>query len=281
MPTGIYDHSSRKMGRYIKCQICNKTFYVQKSAPNRKFCSKACYWFAMRKGKYASSSMTDETKHKISIALSKIPKSKEHKKAISLSGKGRNPNSGSFQKGYSPWNKNKKGISEKTRKKMRIAKLGKAQPKETIAKRTEKLKGHSVSKKTCEKLTIKAKQQWENPEFRESMTGESHPNWRGGCNPYSSLFNESLKKKIRERDNYICQLCGKTSKEEYIDINQELSVHHIRYDKNDIDPKHLITLCCSCHAKTHYNRTCWETILLQQAFHPYNTFLLHPQFDKV
>jgi len=46
---------------------------------------------------------------------------------------------------------------------------------------------------------------------------------------------------ILERDEFMCQQC--------FDTEEELHVHHIRYNNNpwDADDKYLITLCKSCH----------------------------------
>lgn len=64
-------------------------------------------------------------------------------------------------------------------------------------------------------------------------------------------FTPSLKKSIRQRDNYACQLCGKTEQK------REFSVHHVDYNKANCHPSNLITLCDTCHPKTHYNRAYW------------------------
>jgi len=40
--------------------------------------------------------------------------------------------------------------------------------------------------------------------------GEDSPFWKGGIdnNPYPDAFNKTLKRKIRKKYNYICQVCG-------------------------------------------------------------------------
>ncbi|GAH15014.1 unnamed protein product, partial [marine sediment metagenome] len=79
--------------------------------------------------------------------------------------------------------------------------------------------------------------------------GDKNPSWRGGISfePYPPEFNVVLKRKIRERDNYTCQLCGAEGKD----------VHHIDYAKENCEPSNLITLCRSCHTKTEFNREEW------------------------
>jgi hypothetical protein len=89
----------------------------------------------------------------------------------------------------------------------------------------------------------------------KSMTKEKNPNWQGGISyyPYPEDWTESLRESIRERDNYICQLCGIHQDE--LDI--KLDIHHIDYDKNNLSPRNLISLCRSCHLKTNYDREEW------------------------
>lgn len=94
----------------------------------------------------------------------------------------------------------------------------------------------------------------------DSIKGEGHPNWLGGKSfePYSIDWNETLKKAIRERDSYTCQLCGRPQ-----DTKKQHAVHHIDYNKKNCNPENLITLCCSCHIRTNKNRKEWENYFLE------------------
>lgn len=87
--------------------------------------------------------------------------------------------------------------------------------------------------------------------LQNTPKGENHPNWLGGISnlPYPFGFNKKLKTKIKERDNYSCVICNKKT--------QKLSIHHINYDKNDINEKNLVSLCVKCHSITNYNRNNW------------------------
>lgn len=87
--------------------------------------------------------------------------------------------------------------------------------------------------------------------------GESAPNWKGGParGDYPLEFNNELKEFIRERDNHICQLCDKTEEEN----GRKLDVHHIDYNKQNVDLENLITLCRRCHVKTNSLRDFWES----------------------
>ena len=93
----------------------------------------------------------------------------------------------------------------------------------------------------------------------ECMSGENHWNWQNGKSfePYGIDFNDELRERIRERDNYICQKCSITQEESISKYNKILSVHHIDYDKMNNNSENLISLCTSCHSKTNYNREDW------------------------
>ena len=89
---------------------------------------------------------------------------------------------------------------------------------------------------------------WNKGKRFPQVTGNKNGNWKGGVTPeihkrlndfkWLRIINE-----IRERDNFTCQLCGKK--------NHILDIHHIipyRITQNN-NPKNLISLCKSCHAK--------------------------------
>lgn len=58
--------------------------------------------------------------------------------------------------------------------------------------------------------------------------------------------SKQIKRKVKRRDNYTCQRCGRTS-----DEVAELHVHHIRSISKDgtNKPENLITLCDYCHSR--------------------------------
>jgi len=84
----------------------------------------------------------------------------------------------------------------------------------------------------------------------EKISGEDSYLWRGGIGnlPYPFGFDEELKECIRERDNHICQLCGKMQEEN----GRKLDVHHIDYNKDNLDFNNLIALCSSCNVKANF-----------------------------
>jgi 5-methylcytosine-specific restriction endonuclease McrA len=72
-----------------------------------------------------------------------------------------------------------------------------------------------------------------------------------GYQGYSSEFRKS-RYKILNRDFYICQLCGKH------EMECQLHIHHIDYNKNNNDRNNLITLCCKCNIKANNSRNYWK-----------------------
>jgi 5-methylcytosine-specific restriction endonuclease McrA len=77
---------------------------------------------------------------------------------------------------------------------------------------------------------------------------------RGFKHTTSREVNPYLRQMVLKRDNWICQICGKTIKE------AQLHVHHMDpaiqnpMFQNDMDS--CITLCKSCHAMVHSRRGC-------------------------
>jgi hypothetical protein len=95
----------------------------------------------------------------------------------------------------------------------------------------------------------------------------NHANFKGSNNPnyidgnsikYSEDWNSSLKEKIRNRDEDICQNCGMTKEEHLIVYGVNLSVHHIDYNKENCNEYNLISLCLACHLRSNSNRNYWQ-----------------------
>lgn len=103
--------------------------------------------------------------------------------------------------------------------------------------------------------TKKGKRSYNEEQYRlqneKTLKGDDHPNWRGGISnqPYPFGFNKTLKEEIKKRDEFKCGVCNKET--------QKLAIHHINYDKDNINFDNLISLCYSCHSKTNYNRESW------------------------
>ena len=107
------------------------------------------------------------------------------------------------------------------------------------------------------------------------MVGEKHPNWKGGVSSlYDMLreyFNTNQAPVIAKRDNYTCQLCGKTHTILHVhhivhfsdivwtiisehpdlsidNVDERLKLYDvITHDKRFLDDNNLVTLCKDCH----------------------------------
>jgi len=154
---------------------------------------------------------TEESKKKISFARKGKSHSKEWIEKIRLSSIG------------------KKGTN-----------LGRSFGEEWRKKISLSLKGHKVSEKSKSKMSDKAR----------LRIGEKATNWQGGISfePYSVDWKDTLKKAIRERDKYICQLC----------LNSGNAVHHIDYDKKNCSSNNLINLCIRCNSRVNSKRDFWK-----------------------
>lgn len=86
--------------------------------------------------------------------------------------------------------------------------------------------------------------------------GSKNSFWKGGSSTvdYPIEWTKNFKDKIRARDNFTCQECGKKQ----VECRTKLHVHHIDYDKENLDPKNLISLCSKCHAQANGNRKYWK-----------------------
>ncbi len=80
------------------------------------------------------------------------------------------------------------------------------------------------------------------------QVGEKNPNWQGGLSfeIYPFEFNHELREYIRNRDNRVCQLCGKSE----VLNGRRLAVHHINGNKEDCRKENLTALCTFCNSKT-------------------------------
>ena len=161
-------------------------------------------------------------------------------------------------------------ISEKTKLKMRLVKLGKSHNHKTSNGKHWKIslegmenRRKSFNSKVLENLNPYNRigtEAWNkglpnpivaqrNKEIR--FIGENHWNWQGGKTPINRRIRISAEYKqwresIFKRDDWTCQECG--CKWKY------LHPHHVKpfayFPELRFDPKNGITLCVDCHTKT-------------------------------
>ena len=184
-------------------------------------------------------------------------------------------------KGRKSWNKGTKGLQscpQWKKDKQRLAWLGENNPakrpevraKLSLKAFEQKGKGPEARKKQGETLKelyrsgqlihprIGKKDGPRTEDYKRKMSekfkGDKSYLWKGGKSfePYTTDWTHTLKRSIRERDNYTCQVCKIEQGDE------AFSVHHIDYDKKNCDPKNLVTLCRSCHSKTNQHREYWK-----------------------
>ena len=119
------------------------------------------------------------------------------------------------------------------------------------------LMGKHCSPRTEFKKGHKLNEGKNNPMF--GKRGQLCPNYINGNSrlPYPLQFSDDLKLKIRKRDNYTCQKCAITEKKHLIIYGTVLEVHHIDYDKQNLDLKNLISLCKTCNIKANKDRDYW------------------------
>jgi len=91
--------------------------------------------------------------------------------------------------------------------------------------------------------SYKCRAQW-----TASLPDTQKPNWQGGVSklPYPFEFTKEVKQFIRERERFRCFFCKRNERE----LGYKLQIHHIDYDKSNLDYLNLVALCRQCHSKT-------------------------------
>lgn len=171
-------------------------------------------------------------------------------------------------------------LGDEIREKIRKSLLGRKLSEQHKKHISERMKGRIFSIETKDKIRqslLKRKSilgYINTPETRKKMSlakkghipwnkgisfnktlGKNHWNWQGGKSfePYVLGWNKTFKEQIRFRDKYKCQICGVSEAE----CLKTLAVHHIDYNKKNLNTNNLISLCFTCHAKTNRNRNYW------------------------
>lgn len=169
----------------------------------------------------------------------------EHKRKIGQANKGRKPSKKCIERsvqarmgkpawnkgkktGIEPWNKGTRGVCKAWNKGRKCPSLSK--------------KRVPMSDETKEKISAK----------RKLRVGELAPRWRGGINRTNDELRhlkevKDWKKRVLERDNFICQCCGQSG--------GKLVVHHINnfseFEELRTVVDNGIVLCEDCHNLFH------------------------------
>lgn len=111
--------------------------------------------------------------------------------------------------------------------------------------------------------SVERKRQWY-INWRNSIGGRS---WDQFCKErsenkvsgnYPAGFNSKLKKLIKDRDNNCCKLCGISGPLSREVFGRSLAVHHIDYNKENLDYNNLTTTCIACNASVNANKEYWQ-----------------------
>lgn len=107
-------------------------------------------------------------------------------------------------------------------------------------------KGKILSEEHRKNIALSMEKKWANGLFDGVHKGKNNWHWRGGVEkPYPREF-EKIKDYIRERDKYMCQICGK-----HLHKKRDSHIHHIDGNKKHNNEENLILLCIICHGKIH------------------------------
>jgi len=99
-----------------------------------------------------------------------------------------------------------------------------------------------------------------NHSLKGFCSNECRIEWLESGGPHSEEYEEYeawaiISKKIRERDDNMCRVCGMSSEEHYQEYGVDLHVHHI-IPASDFEsqveantPENLITLCHAHHTE--------------------------------
>jgi hypothetical protein len=90
--------------------------------------------------------------------------------------------------------------------------------------------------------------------------GKENSSWINGISQtgYPHIFNNNLKLKIRQRDNYKCNCCELKEENHYRGNKKlNLTIHHVDYNKKNCKEDNLISLCYKCNIKANFNRDYW------------------------
>ena len=200
--------------------------------------------------------MTNNHKQKISKALKRAYKS--GKKKIVVTKPEIRKRISRTLKTYFKYN----NVSKKTRLKIGkiMTKLHKQYPekwrrtKQQVKLMSQRSKKYSVENPNIMQKCVDAMRKANlKRKYPTGILSTSYVHGQSRKNPYSTKF-KNLRKDIRKRDNYKCQLCGLTEKKHLIILNSVLAIHHINYNIEDNRKKNLISLCYKCNTKANFNR---------------------------
>jgi len=139
-------------------------------------------------------------------------------------------------------------------RKIKRALIGRKNKEQSIRMQNNNIHNTPHSEKTRRLIALKAHKRY----LKDPTKWPTYIDGRSGISDYPVKFNTELIGKIKKRDVYICQNCKISEFKSVLINNLRLSVHHIDYNKKNIKPTNLITLCVSCNSKANYRREYWQ-----------------------
>jgi 5-methylcytosine-specific restriction endonuclease McrA len=118
--------------------------------------------------------------------------------------------------------------------------------KETIARRAKAL-GLRKNKKYLSEVAKTRRAKIVVPK------GENHYNWKGG-KPWKRFADPKYlqwRNSVLQRDNYVCQHCGRTCKKSEKGLAAHYLKAYAKYPELRFDINNGITLCRECHMREH------------------------------
>lgn len=244
-----------------KCENCGEPYLTIKHNPSN-FCCKSCAVTGKNHPMYGKH-LTKEHKEKLSIAFLGEKNhffgkhhTKESKQKISKKAAGRK-HSKEVKKEMSRSRKGKPIHSEEHRKKLSKKFAGSGNPMYGLTGELSPMYGREVTDET---------RKWLSEAHKGLQVGENNPNWKGGisCEPYCQVWSDKeYKESIKQRDYHTCQnpYCYKKAK--------RLHIHHVDYNKKNCGPDNLITVCVGCNSRANKDRewhTAWYQIIMNHKY---------------
>jgi len=265
------DYRQKHSFQFI-CQTCGKEFIDTHNAyRGAKFCGLECYYKSLKEREYIKRKRTWECKECGRKFQGEEKKYCSKECLYKARSNNANPNKKIIYtckhcgKEFLDWKYRNKIYCSRQCQNTSIAKCPKPSLKkpESFVERSCKICGNKFKIHQCQLTRDRGMGSYCSNDCRGqalsfNRRGENNTNWKGGAPSYRGPNWNRQARKARKRDNYICQVCQKSGKNDHARIE----VHHIipyRLFDGDYESanqlSNLISLCAPCHHSVEYGRT--------------------------